>query len=187
MPGWGWFLVALGAVIVIGLVGWMVWQQRRSRMLRQRFGPEYDRVVSETGGVRRKAESELDSRRKRRDDLDIRPLDPAARQRYMETWRTVQARFVDAPSQAIGEADALVLQVMRERGYPMDDFDQRAADISVDYPGVVENYRAAHAISMADQHGKASTEDMRQAVVHYRSLFEDLLGGKEYDTEREVR
>jgi hypothetical protein len=185
MPGWGWILVFLG-VIVIGVAAWALWQRQRTARLRQNFGPEYDRAVSDTG-ARRKAESELESRRKRREDLDIRPLDPAARQRYMESWRAVQGRFVDAPSQAIGEADTLVLQVMRERGYPMDDFEQRAADISVDHPRVVESYRAAHAVSLADEHGKANTEDMRQAVVHYRALFEDLLGGDDSDAVREAR
>jgi hypothetical protein len=108
--------------------------------------------------------------------LNLRTLEPAARDRYMGSWRETQARFVDAPAEAVRSADGLVGQVMSERGYPMDNFDQRAADISVDHPDVVENYRAAHAISLANDHEQATTEDLRQAMVHYRSLFETLLG-----------
>src|SRR5207249_3861327 len=115
-------------------------------------------------------------RARRRDELDIRPVNSAARDRYLEEWRVVQARFVDAPAEAVRDADGLVGRVMGDMGYPMGDFEQRQADVSVDHPVVVENYRAAHAISVRNDGGSASTEDLRQAMVHYRALFEDLLG-----------
>ena len=174
MEAWAWVLIAVAVVLVIALVAWSAARKRRTDSLRGRFGPEYDRAVTEEGG-RRAGESELSDRVKRRDDLDIRPLAPAAAERYTSDWRNVQARFVDSPEGALGQADLLVTTVMRERGYPMDDFDQRSADISVDHPDVVEDYRAAHAISLANDHGEASTEDLRQAMVHYRSLFERMV------------
>jgi hypothetical protein len=174
MPVWAWTLIVVGILVVVGTIAWLASRRRRSQMLRERFGPEYDRVVTEHGG-RRSAESDLAARQRRREELDIRPLEPAARERYLVEWRATQTRFVDDPAGAVAEADRLVIQVMRDRGYPMDDFDQRSADVSVDHPHVVDDYRAAHAISMASDHGQASTEDLRQAVVHYRRLFEDLL------------
>jgi hypothetical protein len=167
-----WVLVVI-IVVLIAVVAMLMLRQRRSSRLREGFGPEYDRVVEERGD-RRAAESELDDRRKRREELDIRPLDEGARERYAERWRASQRRFVDEPSAAVQEADTLVASVMRERGYPMDDFEQRAADVSVDHPKVVEHYRAAHEISTRVG-TNASTEDMRQAVVHYRALFAELL------------
>jgi hypothetical protein len=187
MDAWVWVAIAVAAVVVIALVVWSVARRRRSDSLRGRFGPEYDRAVAERGS-RRGGESELASRLERRDELDIRPLAPAAAQRYTDEWRNVQARFVDSPESALGEADFLITTVMRERGYPMDDFDQRSADISVDHADVVDDYRAAHAISLASDHGSASTEDLRQAMVHYRSLFERLVEAEEGSSEaREVR
>jgi len=161
-------------VIVLGAIGWRLVSKRRTGKLKEAFGPEYERSKMEAGS-RRKAESELAARQTRREALDIRPLSPEARARYSASWQQVQSGFVDEPGAAVTEADRLVSAVMRDRGYPMDDFDQRSADISVDLPHVVDNYRAAHAISMANDHGKASTEDLRQAVVHYRSLFDELL------------
>jgi len=146
--------------------------------LRKRFGPEYDRVISERGDARQ-AESELAARQKRVDTFDIRPLEAAERDHFIDAWRATQARFVDAPAEAINDADRLVSEVMQARGYPVGDFDQRAADVSVDHPIVVENYRAARAIAVANQRGDASTEDLRQAIVHYRALFEDLLETRE--------
>jgi hypothetical protein len=174
MPAWAWVVVAVVVIVVIALAVWAAMRKRRTESLRQQFGSEYDRTVEETGGAR-DAESELEERRRRREELDIRPLAPGARQRYADEWRAVQARFVDDPSGAVTQADTLVTQVMRERGYPMDDFDQRAADVSVDHPGVVGDYRAAHDISTRSADGDAETEDLRQAMVHYRALFEDLL------------
>jgi hypothetical protein len=177
MDAWVWIVIAIAVVFVV-IAAWIVARNRRTRELRERFGPEYDRAVTEEGD-RRHAEGELRERVKRRDELDIRPLPPASAQRYMGEWREVQARFVDAPEQALGQADGLVTDVMRERGYPMDDFEQRSADISVDHPDVVDDYRAAHGISMANDQGHASTEDLRQAMVHYRALFERLVEADE--------
>jgi hypothetical protein len=174
MDTWVVVLIVLAVLVVLGLV-YMATRQKRSEALKGRFGPEYERAVEETGD-RTQAERELRSREERREKLQIRDLDPATRERYMGTWRETQARFVDQPQQAVQEADALVILVMRDRGYPVDDFEQRAADVSVDHPHVVDNYRAAHNISVANERGAASTEDLRQAMVHYRALFEHLLG-----------
>ena len=175
MPWWAWMLVGVVVVALIALAALGAYRRRRSERLRQAFGPEYDRVVRTTGD-QRGGESELESRQKRRAQLDIRPLSQAARGRYAEAWEVAQGRFVDSPSDAVGEADRLVILVMRERGYPIEDFETRAGDISVDHPRVVEDYRAAHGISQANDRGEAETEDLRQAMVHYRTLFEQLLG-----------
>jgi hypothetical protein len=168
MPGWGWALVIAGVVIVVALVVWQALKAKRTRTLQGRFGPEYDRTL-ERADDRREAEADLAARAKRRDELDIRPLPSASRERYLEEWQRVQARFVDDPSGAVQEADSLIQSVMRERGYPVDDFEQRAADISVDHPQVVENYRNGHRLSSGD------TEEQRQAMVHYRALFDELV------------
>ena len=167
----------LVAILVIALIaaGIVIARQRRSQQLQEGFGPEYGRTLQETGD-RREAEAELQERRERRQQLDIRPLEPGARDRYADRWQAAQRHFVDQPEPAVGEADSLVMEVMRDRGYPVaDDFEQRAADVSVDHPRVVEHYRAAHAISIRATGGEASTEDLRQAMVHFRALFEDLL------------
>ena len=168
-------LVAILVVIVLlALLAFFAGRQRRSRKLQETFGPEYDRTVTETCD-RRAAEAELQERTERREQFDIVPLEPEARGRYVEAWRHTQAQFVDEPAEATREADRLITSVMRDRGYPVDDFEQRAADLSVDHPQVVDDYRAAHAIAAANDRSEASTEDLRQALVHYRSLFEDLL------------
>ena len=185
MDDWIPVVIVVVVLVVVALVAWTAARRRRSEQLRERFGPEYDRAVAEQGG-QREAEGELQERVKRRDELDIRPLPAATAQRYLDEWRDVQARFVDAPEQAVGQADGLVTAVMRERGYPMDDFDQRSADISVDHPDVVQDYRAAHGISMANDQGRASTEDLRQAMVHYRALFERLVQSGDRSTSDEV-
>jgi hypothetical protein len=174
MPAWLWVVIAVVVIAAIALAVWAAMRRRRTENLRRQFGPEYDRTVDETGGPR-DAESELERRRRRREDLDIRPLAPDARRRYAEEWRILQARFVDDPAGAVAQADTLVTEVMRERGYPMDDFDQRAADVSVDHPEVVGDYRSAHDISTRSANGQADTEDLRQAMVHHRALFEQLL------------
>jgi hypothetical protein len=142
--------------------------------LQDRFGPEYDRELEKAGG-RREAERELAEREKRHDELELRPLSDDARERYIEEWQATQARFVDDPTGAVSEADDLVQRVMRDRGYPVDDFEQRAADISVDHPELVERYRTANGIARASERGEASTEDLRHSVRHYRALFVELL------------
>jgi hypothetical protein len=174
MPGWVWALIIVAAVAVVAIVIWLAMRERRTRTLRGRFGPEYDRAV-ESSDSKRGAESELAARAERRDKLDITPLSPGARERYATEWERVQARFVDDPEGAVREADALIQSVMSERGYPMDDFDQRAADISVDHPQVVENYREGNRLARANALGDGTTEDLRQAMQHYRALFDDLL------------
>jgi len=170
-------ILAIVVIVVIVGIAWMM-MQRRTEALRQRFGPEYDRAITEHGDARQ-AESELAARQKRVERLDIHPLDPAQREGFTDAWQAAQSHFVDAPAEAIKDADRLVSEVMRARGYPVGDFEQRAADISVDHPAVVENYRAARAIALANERGNAGTEDLRQAIVHYRALFEELLETRE--------
>jgi hypothetical protein len=177
MPTWQWILIAASVVILIALViiaAAVVNSRRKTERLKRHYGREYERLVSETGGPKT-AEKELTARERRRDKLDIVPLQPAVLSDFTARWQQVQSEFVDNPATAVGVADRLVTEVMRERGYPVDDFDQRAADISVDHPQIVENYRAAHDIHLAQQHGEVSTEQQREAFVHYRALFERLL------------
>jgi hypothetical protein len=171
---------AVGAVIVIAILLLAVVAARRSKStrLRRRFGPEYDRVVRDSGD-RSVAEDTLAAREARVRRFHIEDLPVGARERYSEEWRTVQTRFVDEPQPAVTQADRLVVNVMRDRGYPIESFEQRVADISPDHPGVVENYRAAHTIAARSERGDASTEDLRQAMVHYRTLFSELLGTNE--------
>ncbi|HZA20151.1 MAG TPA: hypothetical protein VE889_04775 [Actinomycetota bacterium] len=174
-----WVVVLLVVIVVaIAVAAWTIARKKRTEDLRGRFGPEYNRAMEDRGD-RREAEKDLKARAERRSQLDIRPLAPETRTRYAQQWKDVQTRFVDDPSNAVGEADELVIVVMTDRGYPMDDFDQRAADVSVDHPRVVESYRAAHTISIANANGRAGTEDLRQALVHYRALFQELLGEDE--------
>ena len=162
-------LLIVGALIVYLL------QKRRSERLRSRFGEvEYERAVSERGD-RRRAEAQLNERAKRVESFHLRALSSADRDRFVSAWDQVQAHFVDAPSGAVMEADQLLGDVMATRGYPVGDFEQRAADISVDHPEVTQNYRAAHAIALSHSSGQASTEDLRRAMIHYRALFEDLV------------
>ncbi len=161
-------------VVILLLLLWSMGQRRRSEQLRERFGPEYEHAVEETGDKRR-AEAELAARAKRVRSLDIHPLNVEQRHRFALSWRNVQASFVDNPTGAVQEADRLVAEVMKTRGYPVGDFEQRAADISVDHPQIVQNYRAAHDIAMRNSQGKASTEDLRKALVYYRNLFDELL------------
>jgi hypothetical protein len=175
MSGWVWAVIVAVVIIVVLLIAYAAWQKRQRSSLQTKFGPEYDRAVTESDS-RRQAEKDLLERQKRHEALNLTELEPATRERHMESWRQTQSRFVDAPAEAVRDADRLVGQVMTDRGYPMDNFEQRAADISVDHPDIVENYRAAHGISLASDHGQATTEDLRQAMVHYRSLFESLLG-----------
>jgi hypothetical protein len=174
MPSWGWVLIAIGILVVLGLLAWSSYTTRRRKGLQDRFGPEYDRTVADAP-TRREAEADLSEREKRRDELELRPLPADSRDHYASRWHNTQAKFVDAPEDAVSDADALIQEVMRERGYPVEDFDQRSADLSVDHPEVISNYRAAHGISVSNERGKASTEDLRTAMVHYRALFVELL------------
>ena len=192
MPTWGWILiaaivaVAVVAVVVAGTRG----NRKRTEGLKQRFGPEYERTVAATGD-QSAAEKELAARERNRDKLDIVALSPEAHQRYEASWRRVQTDFVDDPGGAVTDADRLVTIVMDERGYPVDDFDRRADDISVDHPTVVENYRAAHGIFLSQKDDGVDTEAQRQAFVHYRALFEHLLDTRttpnDTDTSQEAR
>jgi hypothetical protein len=174
MDTWIWVVIVVAAVVVLVAVAYAMAQRRRRQELRRSFGSEYDHAL-EDAGSRSEAESELRERLRRHDELELRPLDPELRDRYEREWESVQNRFVDDPRGAIGDADGLIRDVMRARGYPVEDFDQRAADLSVDHPDVVENYRAAEEISRRSVQVEASTEDMRRAVVHYRALFADML------------
>jgi len=173
--------MALMAVVVIALVvlavgAWLYGRQQRSKKLQENFGPEYERALRQTDRDKGQAERELEERQKRVEKLDLRDLGPDERSRFTETWRETQARFVDEPKVAIKEADSLIVEVMQTIGYPMSDFEQRADDISVTHAEVVPHYRAAHAMAERNQTGQASTEELRQAFVHYRALFDEMLG-----------
>lgn len=175
METWVWIVIAVVAVVVIAIGAYMIATQRRRRELQRTFGPEYDRAVANRGDVRG-AESDLMARRDRHNKLDIRPLRPESRDGYRRSWERLQARFVDDPTGVLGQADGLIVAVMGERGYAMDAFEQRADDISVDHPDVVEHYRSGHEISSRLARGQeVSTEDLRQGLVHYRYLFQELL------------
>jgi hypothetical protein len=180
-----WTIVA--GVVVVALLAVAAWlfsqRKKQSARLQQRFGPEYGRTVGELGG-RTKAESELKAREKRVEQLSITPLAPAEATRFSQAWSALQGRFVDNPKGVVLQADQLVRELMLKLGYPMGDFERRAADISVDHPTVVEHYRAAQAIAARDERGEADTEELRKAVVHYRVLFDEMLDVKE--TKREV-
>src|SRR6476660_5689479 len=177
MPIWVWIVIAAAVVVAaaVVIVALMTTRRKRTERLKERFGPEYVRTVTAAGGEPGVAEKELAARERQRDKLDIRALSPAARQGFAQRWRGVQSAFVDDPASALVQADQLVTEVMRERGYPVEDFDQRAADISVDHPTIVQNYRAAHDIHLSSQRGDVGTEQQRQAFVHYRALFDKLL------------
>lgn len=168
-----WLLVAIGVIAIVGAV-WYAFARRRTRELRTRFGSEYDHALHSEGDTR-KAEAALEARARRVEALHIHPLTPAEAERFGASWRAVQTRFVDDPNGAVTEADRLVGEVMTARGYPVGEFEQRVADISVDHADVVMNYRAAREIAFQHARGEASTEDLRQAMVHYRALFDHLL------------
>jgi hypothetical protein len=171
-------VLAALAVLIIAVLALLYVRKRRSKSttaeLRKKFGPEYDHAVL-VHGAGRKAESKLEDREKRVEKLNIRDLDPMEHERFSKRWEAVQSRFVDSPKGAVTEADDLVSSAMKARGYPVSDFEQRAADISVDHPRVVENYRSAHEIALRVGKDAATTEDLRTAMIHYRSLFEELV------------
>jgi hypothetical protein len=169
-------MLAAVVILVIAVFAWVYVQKRRNRTadLRKKFGPEYDRAVRAHGGDR-KAEGKLEDREKRIEKLNIRDLEPIEHERFLKQWDSMQSRFIDSPRGAVAEADDLVSSLMKARGYPIADFDQRAADISVDHPRVVENYRSAHEIALRGGKDEATTEQLRTAMIHYRSLFEELV------------
>jgi len=167
-------LAGIVIVILLAIAAWMYFRNRQTQDLQRRFGPEYDRAV-ETLGSPSKAESELKARQKRVAAMKLVPLAPAEAARFGQAWTALQSQFVDNPKAVLAEADRLVCDLMQKRGYPMGEFETCAADISVDHPAVVHHYRAAHDIALRDARGEADTEALRQAVVHYRALFAELL------------
>jgi nitrogen fixation-related uncharacterized protein len=178
-------LTVVVAVILVALGSVLLLWRRRSQRLQEQFGPEYKHAVRQYGDAH-KAEAELAARQKRIRKLEIRSLTHEEQSRFAEVWRRTQACFVDEPSKAITEADGLIKEVMQTRGYPVGDFDERAADISVDYPSVVTSYRAGREIAERNKSGEATTEDLRQAMMHYRSLFEELVEAAEPATSKEA-
>lgn len=167
-------IILIVALLAVAVAAWVLIKRKRTRKLKQTFGPEYERVIGEEKNTRR-AEAVLDERQRRVEKYRIRGLTHEERDSFAAKWRAVQAYFVDDPRAAVAQADALVTDALRTRGYPMSDFEQRAADLSVDYPDVVENYRIAHDIAVRDAHESVSTEDLRKAMQHYRNLFEHVL------------
>jgi hypothetical protein len=172
-------MMAAGVVVVVVLAAiiYIVSRRRSSARLKSSFGAEYERALDDAGS-RRKAELELRDRQKRVSHFDIRTLTSDERDDFARRWRDIQAEFVDQPKTALNDADALLTDVMRLRGYPMGEFEQRSADLSVDHPEVVQNYRAGHEIANQHKRGLAGTEELRQAMIHYRSLFEELVEGR---------
>lgn len=162
-------------LVVLALLGFLLARKKKRDGLREQFGPEYDRTVEQSGN-RREAEQDLRERAERRNELDVRPLEPKRRDLYAAEWRVTQEDFVDRPAEAVSSANTLVERVMKERGYPVGDFEQMSRDLSVDHANVMSEYRAAHEISVLNDRKQATTEQQRQAMVHYRSLFADLLG-----------
>jgi len=168
-------VIAIAVIVVLAVILIAISRRRSSDRLRSDFGPEYERVV-EGADDRREAEAELRERQRRVSHFDIRPLTPSEKDRFVVEWRAIQAEFVDAPKAALAKGDDLLTEVMRARGYPIEDFDQRAADLSVDHPTVVQNYRSGRDIAWRHRQGRADTEDLRQAMIHYRALFDELVG-----------
>jgi hypothetical protein len=168
-------LILVVVIVVVVVLAGVAWYGMRRRALRQRFGPEYDRAVA-TQDSRGAAEKELRERERRHAELELRDLSPEARERYASAWEEIQARFVDAPNEAVGAADELVTALIAERGYPTGDYDQQLSHLSVEHARTLGHYRDAHDINLRNERGEASTEQLRQALVHYRALFADLLG-----------
>lgn len=168
-------ITVVAVLVIIGIVLGLVFSRRkRTEKLQEHFGPEYEHAV-QTLGDEKEAQAELEERKKHVEALNIRSLSTVERDRYLAEWTAVQSKFVDEPGQAIVEADRLIMEVMQLRAYPVSDFEQRAADISVQYPALVSNYRAARAIALKNEQHQADTEELRQAMIYYRSLFEELL------------
>jgi len=168
-------VIVVIAVVAVAIIGVLIYMNKRSQRLRAKFGPEYRRAIEESGSKLR-AESKLEKLEKRVEKFSIQPLQPEAANRFRVSWREIQAQFVDDPAKALSNADTLLAEVMAARGYPVADFEERAAEISVNHALFVDNYRAGHQIALRHAQGRASTEEMRQAMIHYRALFDDLLG-----------
>jgi hypothetical protein len=177
MDAWAWILIVVAAAVVVVVIAGVVARARRRTQLRDRFGPEYERVALDAEGrPTRRGEAELQRRQARRAELDIRPLPADRQQEYLAQWHEIQAMFVDTPDRSVANAESLVTKVMRERGYPVDaDFDQQADLISVDHPQLVRNYRQAHRVYERSLTDTADTEELRNSLVYYRSLFSELL------------
>jgi hypothetical protein len=175
--------VVVIAVIIVAAIIFLAMRKQRTARLRSRFGPEYERTVDDVGD-RHKAEHELHERQKRVSKFEIRPLPVSERDHFIERWRVVQAEFVDQPKQALAQADDLLTDVMRARGYPIENFEQRSADLSVDHPSVVQHYRAGRDIALRHRSGEADTEDLRQAMIHFRALFDELIDDSAADARR---
>jgi len=169
-------IIVVVVLVIVGVIlGLLFTSRRRSQRLHDQFGPEYEHTVQKMGDEK-KAQTEMDARQKHVEALNIRPLSDSEREHYLDDWTAVQSKFVDEPGQAIVDADRLIMEVMQVRAYPVSNFEQRAADISVSYPALVSNYRAARVIALKNKQGQADTEELRQAMIYYRSLFEELLG-----------
>jgi len=174
MPTWLWVvIIVIAAAVVLG-AAIMALRARRTRNLKDQFGPEYDRVAADAPS-RREAEAELREREQRHEHLQLRPLERRKADQYRSRWQNLQAAFVDDPAGSVAEADVLIRSVMKDRGYPVENFETRAADLSVDHPDVIQNYRAAHRIALAHEIGDADTEMLRAGLRHYRALFEELV------------
>jgi hypothetical protein len=173
-------MIVIGVILValVGIAAFLLLRKRNTTRLRTRFGPEYARALKDSGG-RKQGEAGLQQREKRVAAFELRPLAPSDRERYVASWRKVQAQFVDDPKGSVTSADQLLGDVMSTRGYSASEFEQRSADISVNHPLLVENYRAAHEIALRHASGQATTEDLRQAMIHYRTLFDELVGAPE--------
>ena len=170
-------IVVVAVILVLVVAGILLMQRRRTEKLQSRFGPEYDRALEETGD-KSKAEAELQKREKRVEKLSIRPLAPGQRERFVAQWESVQAEFVDNPENSVRDADILLQEVMNARGYPVHDFEQVASDISVDHPSVVQHFRTAHSIAVRHTRGEGGTEDLRNAMINYRALFDELVSDR---------
>lgn len=171
------YVVVISVLVLLifgGILGWIFYRSRRSAQLQDKFGPEYQHTVEVMGNAH-KAESELNARKKHVEALEIRPLTQVEKDRYQTDWIAVQSKFVDEPGKAVVDADHLIMEVMQLRAYPVADFEQRAADLSVQYPDLVSNYRAARLIAIKNEQKTANTEELRQAMIYYRSLFDELL------------
>lgn len=178
-----WAMAAVIVVVAIVAIGWAIVRRRQRRRLEERFGPEWERAI-DLRGDRGEAAAELHGRVARRNELDIRPLSPAMRDHFADEWQHVQSFFVEEPSVAVGQADALVAAVMRERGYPVDDFEERSDLVSVDHPVLADRYRRAHAVHVSNRSGAATVDDLREALLHYRALFAELLDQDQARTTR---